>query len=81
MLSKDLITKIGNDLETIPPKPASRGEIELLLTQIEAQIRAAQERGCTYADIANQITASGYAIKTSTLQHAMQRSRKAKPKQ
>ena len=80
MLSEDLITKIGSALEAMPPKPASRREIELLLTQIEAQIRAAQERGCTYADIAKQITASGYTIKTSTLRVAMQRRNKAEAK-
>jgi hypothetical protein len=80
MLSDDLITKIGNGLEAMPPKPASRREIELLLTQIEAKIRAAQERGCTYADIAKQIRASGYEIKTSTLRVAMQRRRKTNAK-
>jgi hypothetical protein len=81
MLSEDLIAKIGNDLEAMPPKPASRREIELLLTQVEAKVRAAQERGCTYADIAKQIRASGYEIKTSTLRVAMQRRRKANAKQ
>ena len=80
MLSEDLITKIGGDLEAMPPKPGSQREIELLLTQIEAKIRAAQERGCTYNDIAKQITASGYAIRSSTLRVAMQRRRKADPK-
>lgn len=77
MLSQELIAKIGHDLEAIPPKPLSRQEIDLLIIGIEKQIRAAQERGCSYADIAEQITASGYAIKASTLRTAMQRRRAA----
>ena len=80
MLSPELIAKIAHSLEEIPPKPSSRQEVELLLTGIEKQIRAAQERGCSYADIAEQITASGYAIKSSTLRTAMQRRRGADAK-
>ena len=77
MLSDDLIAKIGNSLDAMPPKPASRRELDLLLTSIEAKIRAAQERGATYADIAKQISESGYQIKTSTLRVALQRRKKA----
>ena len=76
MLSDDLIAKIGNSLDAMPPKPASRRELDLLLTSIEAKIRAAQERGATYADIAKQISESGYQIKTSTLRVALQRRKK-----
>ncbi|MHB8432267.1 MAG: hypothetical protein ACYDCA_01440 [Candidatus Tyrphobacter sp.] len=76
MLSDDLIAKIGNGLDAMPPKPASRRELDLLLTNIEAKIRAAQERGATYADIAKQISESGYPIKTSTLRVALQRRKK-----
>jgi len=76
MLSEDLIAKIGNSLDAMPPKPASRRELDLLLTSIEAKIRAAQERGATYADIAKQISESGYQIKTSTLRVALQRRKK-----
>src|SRR5579872_3458026 len=76
MLTDDLIAKIGNSLDGMPPKPASRREIDLLIARIEAKIRAAQERGSTYAEIAKQITESGYPIKTSTLRVAMQRRRK-----
>jgi len=76
MLSDDLIAKIGNGLDAMPPKPASRRELDLLLTSIEAKIRAAQERGATYADIAKQISESGYQIKTSTLRVALQRRKK-----
>jgi hypothetical protein len=76
MLSDDLIAKIGNGLDAMPPKPASRRELDQLLTSIEAKIRAAQERGATYADIAKQISESGYQIKTSTLRVALQRRKK-----
>ena len=76
MLSEDLIAKIGNSLDAMPPKPASRRELDLLLTSIEAKIRAAQDRGATYADIAKQISLSGYQIKTSTLRVALQRRKK-----
>jgi hypothetical protein len=79
MLSDDLIGKIGNGLDAMPPKPASRLELDLLLTRIEAKIRAAQERGSTYAEIAKQISESGYPIKTSTLRLAIQRRRKKEP--
>jgi hypothetical protein len=76
MLNEELIAKIGNSLDAMPPKPASRRELDQLLTSIEAKIRAAQERGATYADIAKQISESGYAIKTSTLRVALQRRKK-----
>jgi len=79
MLSDDLIAKISNGLDTMPPKPASRRELDLLLTSIEAKIRAAQERGATYAEIAKQISENGYPIKTSTLRVALQRRRKNEP--
>lgn len=79
MLSDELITKIGNGLDTMPPKPASRRELDLLLTSIEAKIRAAQERGATYAEIAKQISENGYPVKTSTLRVALQRRRKNEP--
>jgi len=76
MLSDELIAKIASGIETMPPKPASRREVPLLIARIEAKIRAAQERGCTYVEIAKQITESGYPIKTSTLRIALQRHRK-----
>ena len=76
MLSDALIAKIASGIETMPPTPASRREIQLLIGRIEAKIRAAQERGCTYVELAKQITESGYAIKTSTLRVAIQRHRK-----
>lgn len=79
MLSDELIARIGDSLEAMPPKPASRCELEVLLTRIEAKIRLAQERGSTYAEIAKQITESGYSIKTSTLRVAMQRRSKKDP--
>jgi hypothetical protein len=79
MLTDDLIAKIGNGLDAMPAKPASRREIEMLLARIEAKIRTAQERGSTYAEIAKQITESGYPIKTSTLRVALQRCRKKEP--
>ena len=70
MLSDELIAKIANELDAMPPKPASRRELDLLLTEIEAKIRAAQQRGATYAEIATQISESGYPIKSSTLRVA-----------
>jgi hypothetical protein len=76
MLNEELIAKIGIGLDAMPPKPASRRELDLLLTSIEAKIHAAQERGATYADIAKQISESGYQIKTSTLRVALQRRKK-----
>ena len=76
MLSDELIAKIASGIETMPPKPASRRETALLIARVEGQIRAAQERGCTYVEIAKQITESGYPIKTSTLRLAIQRHRK-----
>ena len=76
MLSDDLIAKIGNGLDAMPPRPASRIELDLLLGKIAAKIRAAQERGVTYAEIAKQISENGYPIKTSTLRLALQRHRK-----
>ena len=75
MLSEDLVTRIVSGLETMPPMPASRHELQLLIAQIEAKIRAAQERGCTYVEIAKQISESGYPIKSSTLRAAIQRHR------
>ena len=74
MLSNEMIAEIASRIETMPPKPASR--LQLLIAQVEAKIRAAQERGCTYVEIAKQITESGYPIKTSTLRVAIQRHRK-----
>ena len=79
MLPDDLIAQIGEGLDSMPPKPASRLEIELLLTRIESKIRAAQERGSTYAEIAKQISDCGYPIKSSTLRVALQRRRKKDP--
>ena len=79
MLTDDLIAKIGKGLDAMPPKPASRREIELLVMGIETKIRAAQERGASFADIAKQITDNGYPIKPSTLRVALQRHRKKDP--
>ncbi|HEY1655271.1 MAG TPA: hypothetical protein VGF86_09175 [Candidatus Tumulicola sp.] len=76
MLSDELIAKIANGLDAMPPKPASRRELDLLLTGIEAKIRAAQERGATYAEIAAQISESGYPVKSSTLGVALLRRKK-----
>lgn len=76
MLSDELITKIGADLDVLPLQPTSRRELELLVSRISANIRAAQERGPTYTEIARQITASGYPIKRSTLCAALTRYRK-----
>jgi hypothetical protein len=76
-LTNDFITKIAGGIEAMPPKPTSRREIELLISGIETQIRAAQERGCTYTEIAKQITDNGYPIKASTLRLAMLRHKKA----
>jgi len=76
-LTSDFITKIAGGIEAMPPKPASRREIELLISGIETQIRAAQERGCTYTEIAKQITDNGYPIKASTLRLAILRRKKA----
>lgn len=76
MLSDELIAKIENSLDVMPRKLTSRRELDLLLTRVEAKIRGAQERGATYAEIAKQISESGYPIKTSTLRLALQRHRK-----
>ncbi|HUA09465.1 MAG TPA: hypothetical protein VMA98_09335 [Candidatus Acidoferrales bacterium] len=76
MLSDDLIAKIGDGLDAMPPRPASRIELDLLLGRIATKIRTAQERGATYAEIAKQISDSGYPVKTSTLRLALQRHRK-----
>lgn len=76
MLSDELIAKIANGPDAMPPKPASRRELDLLLTGIEAKIRAAQQRGATYAEIATQISESGYPIKSSTLRVALVRRRR-----
>jgi hypothetical protein len=76
MLSDELIAKIANGLDAMPPKPASRRELDLLLTGIEGKIRAAQQRGATYAEIATQISESGYPIKSSTLRVALLRRKK-----
>jgi len=78
-LNSELIAKISGSIEAMPPKPASRRELEFLLAGIEAHVHDAQERGCTFAEIAKQITENGYPIKTSTLRLAMQRRRKKKP--
>jgi hypothetical protein len=75
LLSNELVAKIVSGLETMPPMPASRHELQLLIAQIEAKIRAAQERGCTYVEIAKQISESGYPIKSSTLRAAIRRHR------
>ena len=76
MLSDELIAKIGNGLDSMPPKPASRRELDVLVSRIEGNIRAAQERGATYAAIAKLISESGYPIKASTLRVAVQRRRR-----
>ena len=76
MLSEELIAKIGDSLDAMSPKPASRRELDVLVSRIEGKIRAAQERGATYAEIAKQVSESGYPIKTNTLRLAVQRQRK-----
>ena len=76
MLSDELIAKIGADLDVLPLQPTSRRELELLVSRICGNIRAAQERGATYTEIARQISASGYPIKRSTLCAALMRHRK-----
>jgi hypothetical protein len=76
MLSDELITKIGTDLDSMPLQPTSRRDLELLVSRIGEKIRTAQDRGATYAEIAKQITASGYPIKRSTLCAALMRHRK-----
>lgn len=79
MLSDELIAKIGDSLEAMSPRPASRRELDVLVSRIEARIRSAQERGATYAEIAKQISESGYPIKTNALRLAVQRRRKQPP--
>ena len=79
MLSDELIAKIGDSLDVMSPKPASRRELDVLVSRIEGKIRAAQERGATYAEIAKQVSESGYPIKTNTLRLAVQRRRKQPP--
>ena len=59
-LSDELIAKIGDSLDAMSPKPASRRELDVLVSRIEGKIRAAQERGATYAEIAKQVSESGY---------------------
>ena len=76
MLSDELIAKIGDRLDAMPPKPASRRELDVLVSRIEGKIRAAQERGATYAEIAKQISESGYPIKANALRIAVQRRRR-----
>jgi hypothetical protein len=76
MLSDELIAKIGADLDGMPLDPTSRRDRELLVSRVEGKIREAQDRGATYAEIAKQITASGYPIKRSTLCAALMRHRK-----
>jgi hypothetical protein len=76
MLSDELIARIGADLDVLPLQPTSRRELELLVSRISGNIRAAQERGATYNEIATQISASGYPIKRSTLCAALTRHRK-----
>lgn len=79
MLSDELIAKIGEHLDAMPPKPASRRELDVLVSRIEGKIRAAQERGATYAEMANQISESGYPVKASALRIAVQRRRRERP--
>jgi hypothetical protein len=76
MLSDELIAKIGDRLDAMPPKPASRRELDVLVSRIEAKIRAAQDRGATYAEIAKEISESGYPIKANALRIAVQRKRR-----
>ncbi|MBV9719235.1 MAG: hypothetical protein JOZ77_07940 [Candidatus Eremiobacteraeota bacterium] len=76
MLSDELIAKIGDCIDAMPPKPASRRELDVLVSRIEGKIRAAQERGATYAEIATQISESGYPIKANALRIAVQRRRR-----
>lgn len=78
MLSQDLIAKIEADLDDLPLEPKGRRELNALLVQVGEKIRAAQERGASYAEIAHQITASGYPIKPSTLRAGLDRQRKNK---
>jgi|SRR5579862_2475777 len=78
MLSEDLVAKIGVDLDDLPLEPKGRGELNALLLQVGEKIRAAQERGASYVEIARQITASGYPIKPGTLRAGMDRQRKSK---
>jgi hypothetical protein len=76
MLSDELIAKIGTDLDGMPLQPTSRRDLELLVARVGGKIRAAQDRGATYVEIAKQITTSGYPIKRSTLCAALMRHRK-----
>lgn len=77
MLSDELIAKIGADLDVLPLQPTSRRELELLVSRIYGNIRAAQERGATYTEIAKQVSASGYPIKRSSLCAALLRHRRS----
>jgi hypothetical protein len=76
MMSDELIARIGADLDVLPLQPTSRRELELLVSRVCGNIRAAQERGASYTEIARQISASGYPIKRSTLCAALLRHRR-----
>src|SRR5579862_6003087 len=78
MVSQDLIAKIRADLDELPLEPTGRRELNALLVEVGEKIRAAQERGASYVEIARQITTSGYPIKPSTLRAGMDRQRKSK---
>ena len=70
-LTSELIATIASDIEQMPPKPASRCEVDLLIAGIASHVRAAQARELNYDDIAAQITDSGYPIKACALRKAM----------
>lgn len=76
MLSEELIAKIGAGIDQLQVEPKPRQQLTLLLARLSEQIRDAQARGASYIEIAQQITASGYAIKPSTLRAGIARHRR-----
>lgn len=60
--------KVKEILQVVRPKRVSMRDLVIARA---AEVRAAQEKGASYSDIAEALTAAGYAIKASTLKSIM----------
>jgi hypothetical protein len=76
-LTREMLAKVAERLDELGPRLTTGREIAMLVEELASKIRAAQERGCTYDQIAQMITELGYPIKVNALRIAIQRQRKA----
>ncbi len=63
----DLITRVGERLDQLEPKPTSPQALRELLTRLDDKIRAAQEKGYGPAEIVDLIVGCGLEINPNEL--------------